>query len=491
MNKSQSFTASCRFFPTITYARNTNTAHASTSLQHSFSFIMSLTPSTGKRPFPRHPQDDVSIRPPITPKYPFDLHYIKALFLARRYRQCIQRCQALLASQTSQVSIDAFAWQEHSNNTQLDAAHIVFLTFYAALSHESLARLMHDFSASKLSAYGAAETLYERAIDAASSKQRPICTTWVDKSFRHPHTTDNQTFTFPRLQINTALESEDEKHGTAGTPTIGSSLVNPRPVPQALNGARPGGLGVVQGLVNKFSRTFFSRERSPRGPFKQSNRHSGNITDSHNLHRPSTPTPMSRSASRMQLVDPFYGRRTTIVGLENLPEGGPGHLSATPPPRSETSSPANDEGNDEQVGSTERFNHGPVSPIVPFPLFIEPFYTISPSQHYLAHLEALQAQLRTHLQQVRVLQAETSAAQTERARQKRAQSILSSLPVPVKIKLPPSKSFWSFKDPQAETEKRKARIEAGRARGWTRERFDPGRYQRLAEDALTEMKRSV
>ncbi|KAF1351115.1 hypothetical protein BDV97DRAFT_351138 [Delphinella strobiligena] len=104
---------------------------------------------------------------------------------------------------------------------------------------------------------------------------------------------------------------------------------------------------------------------------------------------------------------------------------------------------------------------------------------------YNAHLEALRSQIRTHLEDLRTLKTETLTLQTERASRRAQRTVFAA------TKLPQSRSFWSFKDPQAQDAEKTARIEQGRARGWARERFDPQKYVKLAEDALAELKGSV
>ncbi|KAF2217563.1 hypothetical protein CERZMDRAFT_89553 [Cercospora zeae-maydis SCOH1-5] len=50
-----------------------------------------------------------------------------------------------------------------------------------------------------------------------------------------------------------------------------------------------------------------------------------------------------------------------------------------------------------------------------------------------------------------------------------------------------NRSFWSFVPEDQKARKKKERIEAGRARCWKKERFDPTKYQTLCEQALAEL----
>lgn len=54
-------------------------------------------------------------------------------------------------------------------------------------------------------------------------------------------------------------------------------------------------------------------------------------------------------------------------------------------------------------------------------------------------------------------------------------------------KMQATKSFWLFTPDTTKSSDKQKRIEAGRQRGWKRERFQPGRYNLLAERALAEL----
>ncbi|TKA73173.1 hypothetical protein B0A55_07400 [Friedmanniomyces simplex] len=91
----------------------------------------------------------------ITAAYPIELHYIKALFLQKRYRQCIQACRDVLKTAGERM-------QQHTLQQ-------TFISFYIGLSHDELARLMHDYSQAKLPAYRQAEQFYNEAIQSLPS----------------------------------------------------------------------------------------------------------------------------------------------------------------------------------------------------------------------------------------------------------------------------------------------------------------------------------
>lgn len=102
---------------------------------------------------------------------------------------------------------------------------------------------------------------------------------------------------------------------------------------------------------------------------------------------------------------------------------------------------------------------------------------------YSAHLTAIHIQLTTHLHHLLDLKQSTIAEQEERARRQSEPTSNTK----IATKLPQSRSFWSFKDEEAEKKEKMTRIEEGRARGWNTARFEPKRYVELAEDALAEL----
>jgi hypothetical protein len=103
---------------------------------------------------------------------------------------------------------------------------------------------------------------------------------------------------------------------------------------------------------------------------------------------------------------------------------------------------------------------------------------------YLTHVTAIRVQLDTHLHHLLELKQSTITEQEERVR-RQSGSISNTKTT---TKLPQSRSFWSFKDAEAEKKEKLTKIEGGRARGWETTRFDPKKYVELAEDALSELK---
>ncbi|OCK84702.1 hypothetical protein K432DRAFT_344671 [Lepidopterella palustris CBS 459.81] len=85
---------------------------------------------------------------------------VKHVFLDRRYRQCVSLCEEFL--------------QESNNDTH----HIyrAYLNFYIALSHDALARSMHNFSFSRLPTFELAEKHY---LAAAAELSAPTPTSFT------------------------------------------------------------------------------------------------------------------------------------------------------------------------------------------------------------------------------------------------------------------------------------------------------------------------
>lgn len=193
---------------------------------------MNLMPATGNESFPRQLRSAVAHQVSITPDYPIALHYVKALFLARQYRQCIQRCQNLLGLESLRAFSDGYPVKQHPSPTHVgvvDVVHVVFLNYYAALSHESLARLMHNFSASKLPAYAAAEALYEKALEVSSFQSHHVLPMQLDKHSKQFDSAFNKhNLTQSLLQADTALENVDEMHKVVSNPPVESFADNRR-----------------------------------------------------------------------------------------------------------------------------------------------------------------------------------------------------------------------------------------------------------------------
>ncbi|GIZ43437.1 hypothetical protein CKM354_000666500 [Cercospora kikuchii] len=114
------------------------------------------------------------------------------------------------------------------------------------------------------------------------------------------------------------------------------------------------------------------------------------------------------------------------------------------------------------------------------------------------HLAAMRTQLETHMKGVQRAQEQIHRAQALQRLETPSRSDRDGNSASNRVSTPSngpsrqkslrkSRSFWSFAPEDQKARKKKEHIEAGRARRWKRERFDPSRYQTLCEQALAEL----
>ncbi|KXL41333.1 hypothetical protein M433DRAFT_139075 [Acidomyces richmondensis BFW] len=112
----------------------------------------------------------------ITDSYPIELHYIKALFLDQKYRHCIQACRNVV----------------QGGGERFDGRPVqgrLFVNFYLALSHDELARMMHDCSPAKLPSFNQAKKFYMQALAAL-----PEAEAQLQSLLREPPSTEADPF---------------------------------------------------------------------------------------------------------------------------------------------------------------------------------------------------------------------------------------------------------------------------------------------------------
>ncbi|KAH0254264.1 hypothetical protein KCU91_g18087, partial [Aureobasidium melanogenum] len=353
--------------------------------------------------------EDIHPRINITPLFPFELHCIKALYLSHQYKKCARRCEDLLV------------------HHQDEPAHVIFLNFYAALSHEGLARIMHIYSVWRLPKISAAESAYKKALEACSEAK--------------DHLEESSTLSIPGLALDNPMSKLEgtQAHKRNNKPSL----------------ARLG-----PGL-----------ERSHTSSSKRAERI--------NFSWPRTFTPLSCATVKAiqyrvcqdmmtALEDPF-----TVSPSES----SSGATSAQETPIKTEKVSANN--------SKDSFE----SPHSPSPTRSYKFAQSSTSRAeaaYLIHLAALHCQITIHLHQLLDLKQSTTTEQEERV-SRQSGFISSTNNTKTNTRLPQSRSFWSFKDAEVEKQEKQTRIEEGRARGWESERFEPKRYEELAENALAEL----
>ncbi|KAH0339066.1 hypothetical protein KCU81_g7389, partial [Aureobasidium melanogenum] len=350
-----------------------------------------------------HPRVD------ITPSFPFELHYIKALYLNHQYKECARKCDDLL------------------DHHQDEPAHVIFLSLYAALSHEGLARIMHIYSVCRLPKISAAEAAYNKALEAClQAKDR------LEESSR---------LSLPGLALNDPVSKLESTHARKRTDKPSLAHLGPE--------------------------------------LDQSHTKSNKRAERINFSWPRTFTPLSCATVKAIQYSVCQDMMTPLDDLFTVSpsESSSGATSAQDTPiRTENLSANN---------SNDSFDSP--HPPSPTPSCKSGQPSASRAQAaYLNHLTALHAQISTHLQQLLDLKHTTTMGQEERIR-RQSGSTSSTSDTKANTRLPQSRSFWSFKDPETENQEKQTRIKEGRARGWKSERFVPKKYEELAENALAEL----
>jgi len=347
---------------------------------------------------------------------------------------------------------------------------------------------MHEFSPSKVPAFTAAEAFYVSAMDAISNDQRANRSRTDMRGRQQSDVYDTSSCSSARdsVVVTTSVNKFDEDDCNDGeaeityddelrTPTRTIGTQKSRMDLNATSDHCPPPPPITkQTDTGKWDFEAISQ----RGMIKTS---SGNLFEA--------PSKLTRSMSSMQLdaASQFQSGHWKDDDVFDGPRSETVYTFATP----KVSRTGTEESDGSPTPKSSAFNKS--GPATPFPLFDHALASVffSPPQNlkfnhedrYATHAQALKSQIRTQLNGVRKAKGEVIAAQAERVRQ-RALKRASAAPT----KLPQSRSFWSFKDPQVESAERTERIEKGRSRGWARERFNPEKYIKLSEEALAELR---
>ncbi|KAI7543724.1 hypothetical protein KC331_g7232 [Hortaea werneckii] len=508
----------------------------------------------------------------ITAAYPIELHYIKALFLQRRYRQCIEACRHVLLTSGDETA-------EHA----LQAA---FANFYLGLAHDELARLMHDFSHAKVPALDQAEQFFRDALRSLPPAEELAFTLRARYTSVHErnHTTDDP-FSLspgahsPTVQRTTRHDSDDYDPYNYHSPTIGFASpidvgrggdklpCSPQPVSRETSGSDLTDLESHSSfdqimtphrvLERDLSRISLIDEiRSPPRPTGLPRTTSTSVSLLEGFHSPPRPTDIPRitstSNSLMRPIRPISLPKAYRVPpkLPDTAKVSPSRRMSRLPrlsmrsPRSEAASrvlsPRSEgeispscsvsplkPGADEAAAESDS-TVSPASPETPVRHALgtqSPLHGFSPSpeghriparreQDFIGHLEAMRLQLDSHLEMLKRAKDETVAKQRQRENQRRkiggasstspslsytgssngrGQSYSSSNSGPHiaadtgNARIQQMRSFWSFEPAAVTVDEKRRRIQAGRQRGWMRERFRAERYQELAEKAMAEL----
>ncbi|TKA23077.1 hypothetical protein B0A50_07394 [Salinomyces thailandicus] len=478
----------------------------------------------------------------IAVTYPNELHYIKALFLQKHYRQCVQACRDILK-----------AVGEDLENRPLQQ---VFISFYLGLAHNELARSMHDYSQTKVSAFDQAEQYFGDALQAlqlvresSSVREAPQP---VDDDQRDPFVTSPRPATANSQQTQCSSEDDYDPFNYSSpsyalascSDSSGYLRADDLPVrsPPAASRESSG-----SNLTDLDSHSSFGQIMTPHRVLERDISRMSLIDEL----PPKRPSGLPRTTSTSQsLLKPIRPGSPTTAKAFNVPPRLP-HASNASNRRSllpqlatclaphSTPTRIHDSWFEEDAASPSpvsplRSNDGDISenstisPISPDTAFHhykdgDASFQSSPDEESVGdtvahrertvaeHLVATQVQLISHLSMLEKARDATISTQKARAAQ-RATSTAPTVGTPLprisgnnmlrssgmaskqdsvisadSRRIPQTRSFWSFKPADVKAEEKRARIEAGRQRGWVKERFQPGRYQELAEKAMAEL----
>ena len=356
--------------------------------------------------------------------YPQELWQLKCLLLHKQYHQCIKASCDVLDSGNEDGDDHPFFG--------------VFATFYLAMAHDELARSTHEHSTFKLAYFDKAEQHYRQAMKLLPSPEQ--CRSILLRCHQEESSSKDILL----------LSLEDEQ------PSRTASALSNRPAAHKV-----------------FADTNYSDTDSD-DSFEDSLK-----SDAHRvtLTRPR----LERDYSSMSLlnVQPRLTKSTSQGLLRPIRPGSPPKAYHLPPKLP-------------YFGQ----NHSSSSSRVPSPLPETPVIatlTLTPACELVSdephmdltrlheHLAGMRRQINTHINLLRRVKLATTIAQAERA--SRANTPKQA---PQK-RLPQSKSFWSFTPENIQTAEKKKKIEEGRARGWARKRYDPGKYEALVDSALAEL----
>ncbi|KXT08737.1 hypothetical protein AC579_8529 [Pseudocercospora musae] len=503
-----------------------------------------LPTSSTTNPTPRRQSTLTTMHNPTTASshaYRTALQYVKALFGQEQYRKCIQVCRDALkmAARGIQVplplhrtyislylalSYDAIARVMHHNSVaKLPAFDSAEQHFY-----EALAALPSSQDAREL----CTRLAYERRRDPFLEEARKRYSMYSQLPPSHPyHRTPSRTSSLwlssppqlggehiPSSPAHTASELDDiESHASL-------DLATPKGLPR-----EPSRMSLFdssplekRASVAPMTSLSLQRQKSVRGPMRPIR----SPSPAKAFHIPPT-RPSSESDSRRRSILP---RLSTAEQTSSRPASS--YLAYASMQSEHIRSPVSPVSPISWADSDGHSDDTPVSPISPHtpqppappPVYHEPAYNEPiPSTcviqeapdggldeaallRFTDHINAMRCQIEAHLtmlynskdqlyqlqkEKKAAAEARMGAAMPESARDSGKYFLSSPAPSrdrsPEAKSIPQSSSYWSFVPEDVKVDEKKARIEAGRERKWARKRFDPTRYQELAEKALAEL----
>lgn len=441
-------------------------------------------------------------RSKFTKACPLEFHYVKSLFLQKQFRQCITTCREIL-----HVNGEGRATHplEHT-----------FLRLYIALAHDDLARAMHDFSSAKLLAFDQAEALYREAVAAMPRVDALHQFLWKRDSILEEDARVESNASLPQSTSQSTLNSDifrrppspspflsPPTRPLAGLPTITS--------PDDCDSEAENDFDVHHGVDQLTSPKRMSRLPSTFSSMSLLD----SQKQSHALLRPVRPGSIAKPYQPPQSSSPSSAQCRSRLPRLNTASSLPSPQQ-TPPPlsspvRKQLRSP------DEQEWSDAGLPHSPVSPLgsvfmpddegtispispsTPVDLTGEEYFSSSPvlapsapggdaSFAFTEHLNAFRMQIDKHIDLLHQARLRTSAAQAERAVRNNFRKVPAEKASRLSGgRLQQGRSFWLFTPQDIKAMDKQRRIEDGRQRMWSKPRFDPTRYQELADKALAEL----
>lgn len=105
---------------------------------------------------------------------------VKLLYLQRRYKQCIARCDTLLDANEATVRTVLSDCRSTTDNFKAHQIHKAFIYFYSAICYESLGLLAPTYSVKKLSFLGNAREAFEATLKILPNSSSQACKYSVD-----------------------------------------------------------------------------------------------------------------------------------------------------------------------------------------------------------------------------------------------------------------------------------------------------------------------
>lgn len=434
----------------------------------------------------------------ITESSSLDLRYIKALLLQKQYRRCITACRDMLKLNEVEEGMDPIRQS--------------FVRFYLALAHDELARAMHNYSQAKISAFNQAEDFYRDALLSLPTHEQLVesLTESATSTASGDHNDDEEPT--PRLPSSTCFGSTSAMHAFTGMhssvtsthirnnsiPTPSPPLISPRTVTSDLDDLESHDSFnqiMTPNRVPKLERDYSSMSLI----------HTQQQQMSQGLMRPiRIGSPPTKYHVPPKL--PYSGAGHQQSKLPRLDtacwSGSPVRKQLRSPSEqvSPIDSPVSPLGSDWDAhdGASDDATISPVSPNTPLvDENIGQSDEADPMQRSVsvveAHFSGVHSQLESHIklaheekERILRIQAERAAARKDPTLGGGLTAFLDATSAKDK-RIQQTHSYWSFTPEDVKVLEKQRRIVAGRKRGWMRARFDPTRYQELADKAVAEL----